>query len=189
MLWNEAKITKLLNENDRAVERAIVAIYDRQTQDEKSASDTKHRNGRGFRANHGTKGSYYARWVLGGRRLTGHHLENARKIALHYVKQLAIVANAKAGAAPKIENTFEVQVQTYMRQTGESRRNAESVVKNVMAGKCPDGCCGGEEEEVQLPRGPMPGTYAHTARMLAESGTMTGDEADAWKDMMKEGEY
>jgi hypothetical protein len=92
MLWNEAKIKNLLNSNDLAVERAIIAIYDRQTQDEKSASDTKHRNGRGFRSNHASKGSYYARWCLSGRRLTGHHLANARKIALHYVRQLAEVA-------------------------------------------------------------------------------------------------
>ena len=96
MLWNEAKIEVLLRANDRAVERAIVAIYDRQTQDEKATLDTKHQNGRGFRANHASKGSYYARWVLGGRRLTGHHLENARKIALHYVRQLTEIAQEKA---------------------------------------------------------------------------------------------
>lgn len=98
MMWNEAKIEILLHANDRAVERAMVAIYDRQTLDEKATSDTKHRNGRGFRANHASKGSYYARWVLGGRRLTGHHLENARKIALHYVRQLTEIANAKENA-------------------------------------------------------------------------------------------
>ena len=146
MLWNEAKIEKLLRDNDRAVERAIVAIYDRQTQDEKASSDTKHNNARGFRANHASKGSYYARWVLGGRRLTGLHLDNARKIALHYRKQLCEIANARETGKTKIANTFEAQVQAYMRQTKESRENAERVVRNVMAGKCPDGCCGGEDE-------------------------------------------
>lgn len=34
---------------------------------------------------------------------------------------------------------------------------------------------------------PAPGTFAHTARFLAASGLMTGDEADAWKNEMKEG--
>lgn len=29
MMWNEAKIEILLRANDRAVERAMVAIYDR----------------------------------------------------------------------------------------------------------------------------------------------------------------
>ena len=34
--------------------------------------------------------------------------------------------------------------------------------------------------------GPPVGTYAHTARFLAQSGIMDGDEADRWKDEMKE---
>lgn len=147
MIWNKERIAKLLNENDKAVERAIIAIYDRQTQDEKATSDTRHNNGRGFRANHASKGSYYARWCLGGRRLTGHHLANARKIALHYTQQLADVANAKA-------------VKPAGAQVVEAAERLE----------------------------PMPGTYAFTARLLAQSGIMTGDEADAWKDMMKDGE-
>lgn len=166
MVWNEAKIAKLLNTNDQAVGRAIIAIYDRQTQDEKATSNTRHTNGRGFRANHASKGSYYARWCLGGRKLTGHHLDNARKIALHYVRQLAEVANAResgelvvksidrGGMGPtEHKNTiasttdghFESEVVAYMKRTGEPRHNAEIVVRNVMAGKCPDGCCGGEE--------------------------------------------
>lgn len=35
--------------------------------------------------------------------------------------------------------------------------------------------------------GPQPGTYAYTAKLLAQSGLMSGEEADAWKDQMKEG--
>lgn len=35
-------------------------------------------------------------------------------------------------------------------------------------------------------REPEPGTYAYTARFLANAGLMSGDEADAWKDEMKE---
>lgn len=35
---------------------------------------------------------------------------------------------------------------------------------------------------------PLPGTYAFTARLLAELGIMSGDEADEWKDAMKDGE-
>ncbi len=33
---------------------------------------------------------------------------------------------------------------------------------------------------------PRPGTYAFTARLLYQSGLMTGEEADWWKDEMKE---
>jgi hypothetical protein len=89
------RIVALLNTNPLAVERAIIAIYNRQTQDEKQASDTKHTNGRGFRSNHATRGSYYARWILGGRHLTGHHLDLARSIAVQYHRQLIEVAIEK----------------------------------------------------------------------------------------------
>lgn len=36
--------------------------------------------------------------------------------------------------------------------------------------------------------GPEPGTYAYTARALVELGIMSGDEADQWKDEMKDRE-
>lgn len=36
------------------------------------------------------------------------------------------------------------------------------------------------------PAGMMPGTYAYTAWLMAKTGMMTGDEADRWKDQMKD---
>ena len=92
-MWTKDQIQHLLNTNDRAVEKAIVAIYNRQTLDEKQASDTRHTNHRGFRSNHANKGSYYARWVNSGKHLSGHHLMNARKIAMQYHRQLCEIAN------------------------------------------------------------------------------------------------
>lgn len=97
-MWTKERIQHLLRTNDTAVERAICAIFERQTQDEQATSATRHTNHRGFRQNHASKGSYYARWVNSGRRLTGHHLANARKIALQYHRQLAEIANAKEAA-------------------------------------------------------------------------------------------
>lgn len=76
----------------------MVVLYDRQTADEKSTSTTRHDNRRGFRANHASKGSYYARWVLSGRNLTGWHLKNAQEIALQYTRQLSEQANLKQQA-------------------------------------------------------------------------------------------
>jgi len=155
--WNEAKIRKLLNENPLAVERAILAIYDRQTADEKATSDTRHHNARGFSAAHAKRGSYYGRWIRSGRHLSGHHVQKAREIALHYVSQLLLVAQEKAKSeqparqrymgGDKPMSDFEARVRDYMRQTGQPRDAAEHVVRNVLAGKCPDGCCGGEVEE------------------------------------------
>lgn len=93
--WTPERIKRLLTSNDRAVERAIVSLFERQTQDEQARSVTRHTNSRGFRANHASRGSYYACWVKGGRRLTGWHLATAREMALHYAGQLADEANIR----------------------------------------------------------------------------------------------
>lgn len=90
----------LLIMNDRAVERAVVAIYNRQENDEKVSGTTHHSNGVGFSGADARKGSYYARWVLGEikgvpMRLTGHHLDNARLMMRKYVRQLSEIAAEK----------------------------------------------------------------------------------------------
>lgn len=85
----------LLTMNDKAVERAIVAIYRRQTADEQSAGDTKHSNGVGFSGADASLGSYYARWILSGRSLTGKHLIKARTMSHKYVRQLVEVATTR----------------------------------------------------------------------------------------------
>jgi hypothetical protein len=91
-VWNSETIKELLEKNDRAVARAILAIYQLQTQDEKSDHTTKHSNRVGFSASDAKKGSYYATWLLSGKNLSGWHLDNARKIAIKYREQLAKVA-------------------------------------------------------------------------------------------------
>jgi hypothetical protein len=92
-IWNREQIEALLNANDIAVERGIVAIYERQTADEKVTETTNHHNNIGFAGWGAKKGTYYAKWILSGRRLTGRHLENARKIALFHASQLTKIAN------------------------------------------------------------------------------------------------
>jgi hypothetical protein len=88
-------IRELLSRNDRAVERAVVAIFNFQTRDEQATEDTRHHNNVGFTSWAARKGTYYAKWVQKGRRLTGHHLANARKIANHHAGQLAKIANGE----------------------------------------------------------------------------------------------
>jgi len=102
-MWTKASIAQLLRTHDHAVERAIVAIYEHQTLDEKVARHTKRINPRGFHANHTITGSYYAILVLAGRRLVGYHLANARNIVLCYTTQLADRANARAARLAKRE--------------------------------------------------------------------------------------
>jgi len=61
VLTKEA-IVKLLEDDDRAVARALVVLNDRQTQDEQSQETTKYQNGRGFRPAHARMGTSMAQF-------------------------------------------------------------------------------------------------------------------------------
>lgn len=89
------QIKQVLRDNDRAVDRAMVVLYQRQTIDERSISQTKHSNGVGFSAADASLGTYFARYVLKGRPLTGQWLAKARRMALHYSGQLLEAAKIK----------------------------------------------------------------------------------------------
>jgi len=91
--WNEANILQLIISNDRALEKAVLAIYNRQTQDEKNTSDTRWTNGIGFSGADAGIGSYYAKWIISGRSLSGNHLLKARKMMMKYRRQLVEIAN------------------------------------------------------------------------------------------------
>lgn len=96
-IWTRAEIENLINNNDVAVGRAIVALYERQTADEQASETTNHHNNIGFCGWAAKNGSYYARWVMSGRTLTGKHLVKARKIALHHAGQVTEIANNRNG--------------------------------------------------------------------------------------------
>lgn len=74
-----ASITQLLLENDRAVERALVVLFHRQTNDEKLAARTKLWNMRGFTGADAHYGTRNARQVLGGRTLFDSQLNYWRR--------------------------------------------------------------------------------------------------------------
>lgn len=102
---NKTQVIALLMSNDRAVEKAIVALYHRQTVDEQHTSSTVHPNGRGFNAFHAERGTYWAKWVISGRRLTGRHLVGAREMACYYARQLAELSVTRA-----VPRTINVKV-------------------------------------------------------------------------------
>lgn len=91
------KVRQALDSNPLAVERAITFLYERQTRDERAAEETRHNNQVGVKQGHGHRIAYYGRWVGSGRRLTGIHLERARRLAHTYARtQLAEAAALKA---------------------------------------------------------------------------------------------
>lgn len=87
------QITNLLQTNNTAVERGILAIYKRQTNDEKITRNTHHHNNVGFSAADARTGTYLANWLLSGKHLNGKFLDKGRNIAIKYRKQLTEIAN------------------------------------------------------------------------------------------------
>ncbi len=95
-------IYDLLSKSDYAVERAMLAIFNRQTMDEQNLGSTIVHNGMGFAAPDARLGSYYARWIISGKRLSGKHLDKARSMSYKYVGQLQKVAQDNLSKA-KVE--------------------------------------------------------------------------------------
>lgn len=94
--WTEEEIVALLQRSNKAVERAVLALHRRQTEDEQWASTTRHDNQRGFRKNHASRLSFFARLITAGNALYPAQLELARKWCKMYRRQLCDEANSGA---------------------------------------------------------------------------------------------
>jgi hypothetical protein len=98
--WTREAILALLDRSDEAVRKAVVAIYRRQTADEKASHTTNHQNGQGFNGTDATFGTSLAEQILGlgldwkGQKRTGpsklseKQIASARKMIKKYVGQL-----------------------------------------------------------------------------------------------------
>jgi len=95
MTWTEDQIKSMLRDSDKAVERAVVRLYNLQTLDERAAETTKHDNGVGFNSADAGYGSYLAKWLKTGKRLNDKHLGRARRMVTKYARQLAAWANVR----------------------------------------------------------------------------------------------
>ena len=95
-LWGIEDIKDLLRKNDKAVERAIIALYSRQTESEKNQETTVEKNGVGFNGFDAKFFSSLAQQIQSGRVLSQKQISFARKGILKYSKQLAEIANCKA---------------------------------------------------------------------------------------------
>lgn len=93
-VWTKDDIKNLLKVNDRAVARAVYAIYKRQTDDEKFCDDTHESNGVGFNKFDAEILSNLARYFFQHGYLSTKQTEVARKRIVKYAGQLADIANA-----------------------------------------------------------------------------------------------
>lgn len=102
-------IKALLETSSKAVEKGILVIYDRQTQDEKSTESTNHQNGVGFSGVDAEILSSFAAQILRkqgrgqalGTCLSEKQMAIAKKKIARYSRQLAEVANEKLGLTSK----------------------------------------------------------------------------------------
>lgn len=137
------EIATLLSRSDKAVETAIVRIYDRQTRDEKSANETVHHNGIGFQACDAKRGGYWARLILSGRHLFADRMPKARSMTIKYRRQLAVLSFIKdmersMPAGSKTSNMLERALREPEREANRRERNLCGTCGEQ---RCPDGCC------------------------------------------------
>lgn len=92
-MYTKADIKALLTTNDRAVTRAIVAVYGFQTQSERSSKTTADLNGIGFNGADAEILSSFAEQIQKGRQLSERQMEIARRKIVKYSQQLANIAN------------------------------------------------------------------------------------------------
>lgn len=93
--WKADEIKDLLKNNDRAVVRGIVRIYELQTVEEQTAEQTRNKNGVGFGAFDAAFLSSLAKQIQQGHTLTQNQLKFARPKMLKYAGQLARIANGE----------------------------------------------------------------------------------------------
>lgn len=98
-VWNKESMQELIDTNDRAVSRALVVIYHRQTSEERASHTTSVHNKVGFSSFDAGFGSSLAEQVIDGRTLSEKQIAAGRKMIRCYWRQLIEIANEKSEAA------------------------------------------------------------------------------------------
>ena len=93
-IWTIEEIKALLAESDKAVARAILAIYNRQTEDEKIVNETSASNGIGYNGVDANFMSSLAQFYQSKGFLSAGQLKYGRKKNMQYAGQLTQIAKA-----------------------------------------------------------------------------------------------
>jgi hypothetical protein len=91
--WTKDEIKTKVQENQAWLERAILALFEKQTEEEKRAEQTKIVNFKGFNGPDARRMTYYAKWIKSGKHLSDRFLLDAQKRVLKYCSQLTKIAN------------------------------------------------------------------------------------------------
>ena len=208
--YTRPDIDALLTRSDAAVERAIIVLFERQTDDEQSRASTNHQNNRGFASCDARAGTRFARWLQGmddnnrkrfpikslnhpkAARIFRNYCKNgegvigrARRIAIKHSRQLVEIANGGPKPAQKIELSKVEKVikdeKPYTPTFDEMQDSMGDDRLSKARRDVPD-----EPEHFPMQdSGPQPGTWAHTAKLMSSMDD-DGFDWDAWKDEMKD---
>lgn len=95
-VWTKEEIGEKIKRDDNWLVRGLLAIYDRQTEEEQSTHSTQVHNGIGFNAYDAEFLTNSAKWYKNKGFLTKKHLNAVRKAMIKYSGQLARIANGQA---------------------------------------------------------------------------------------------
>jgi hypothetical protein len=95
-VWTVEEIKDRLQNSNKMVSLSLIKIYEKQTEDERSAELTKYRNGMGFNAKDAKFGTSLAKVVERGGVLSERQIDCARRILIKYSGQLTKIANSEA---------------------------------------------------------------------------------------------
>lgn len=88
-MYTKEQIKQNLTSNPLWIERALVRLYQLQTNDEQSSKTTLTHNGQGFNKPDSSYLSYCAQWLLKGNHLNQKHLEKCGKRLPKYWFQIS----------------------------------------------------------------------------------------------------
>jgi hypothetical protein len=97
MVYTKEFIQEKLSNDLRWIERGVLVLFNRQTEDEKSQQVTRWDNGRGFNSSDSRYLTYISKYLIGGRHLSGRHLEKVSSKLPKYWKQIQEEINLKQG--------------------------------------------------------------------------------------------
>ena len=97
MEYTKEQIKENLSTNLSWMERTVIVLYNRQTEDEKFSKETKHQNGIGFNGTDSRYLTWVAEYLLKGNHLSGRHIEKVGKKLPKYWRQVKELIEERNG--------------------------------------------------------------------------------------------
>jgi hypothetical protein len=99
MLFTKEVIKEKLSTDVRWMERGLVVLFNRQTEDEQDSSQTSHLNGMGFNGRDSQYLTYVSKYIISGGNLSGKHIEWVGKKLPKYWRQIQEEIELKQGVS------------------------------------------------------------------------------------------